>query len=81
MNTTIFTIIDWTNFYQFLSEHVINITFLLIKLVITICLLDSCEFFFCVDLDFFVFFLSNTSFYFFRRIWVTQAIGENPPYN
>ena len=58
MNTTDFTIIDWTNFYQFLFEHVINLTFLLIKLLITICLLDICEFL-CVALDLFVYFLSS----------------------
>ena len=58
MNTTDFTIIDWTNFYQFLFEHVINLTFLLIKLLITICLLDICEFLY-VTLDLFVYFLSS----------------------
>ena len=58
MNATDFTIIDWTNFYQFLFEHVINLTFLLIKLLITICLLDICEFL-CVALDLFVYFLSS----------------------
>ena len=58
MNTTDFTIIDWTNFYQFLFEHVINLTFLLIKLLITICLLDICEFLY-VALDLFVYFLST----------------------
>ena len=58
MNTTDFTIIDWTNFYQFLFEHVINLTFLLIKLLITICLLDICEFLY-VALDLFLYFLSS----------------------
>ena len=78
MNTADFTIVDWTNFYRFLFEHVIDLMLLLIKLLITIFLLDGCEFF-CVALDLFVFFLSNTIF--LRRVWVTQVIGDNTSYN
>ena len=59
MNIAIFTIIKLLIiiiiFYQFLSKLTTNITFLSIKLLIKICFLDSCNFFFnvCVTLDLF----------------------------
>ena len=48
MNIAIFTIVELLIiiiFYQFLSKHTTNITFLSIKLLIIIFFLDSCNFF------------------------------------
>ena len=72
INTTVFTIADQTNFYRFLSEHVINIMFSPIKLLIIICLYDICDFFFFfgVALNLFEFFLSNTGFFIFFIIFL-----------